>query len=141
MYRVSRLNDYLLLSASKQQVAAQNVLECVALVLEPPKQYYTDPVLVFDFQSLYPSVMIAYNLCYTTCLGSLKELFDKETRKKRFGIVKDSDMDFSLVSDIFDKTPEKELVEELKRYFFVTPNQIVYLKRTVKEGIVPRILL
>lgn len=72
MYRVSRLNDYLLLSASKQQVAAQNVLECVALVLEPPKQYYTDPVLVFDFQSLYPSVMIAYNLCYTTCLGSLR---------------------------------------------------------------------
>jgi DNA polymerase zeta len=39
MYRVSRLNDYLLLSASKLQVAEQSVLDCKALVLEPPKNF------------------------------------------------------------------------------------------------------
>jgi len=43
------------------------------------------PVLLFDFQSLYPSVMIAYNLCYSTCLGSIKELF-KDGKVKKMGV-------------------------------------------------------
>lgn len=37
--------------------------------MEPKSQFYTDPVIVLDFQSLYPSMVLAYNLFYTTCLG------------------------------------------------------------------------
>lgn len=55
------------------QVGKQNAAECIPLILEPQSGFYSSPVLVFDFQSLYPSVMIAYNLCYSTCLGRLKE--------------------------------------------------------------------
>lgn len=62
-------------------------------------------MLVFDFQSLYPSVMIGYNLCYTTCLGSLKELFNPETRKKKFGVLKAASVDFDLLSEMFEKLP------------------------------------
>ena len=47
--------------------------------------YIFRPILLFDFQSLYPSVMIAYNLCYSTCLGSIKETF-KEGKKKKLGV-------------------------------------------------------
>jgi DNA polymerase zeta len=39
------------------------------LIMEPLSAFYTSPLVVLDFQSLYPSVMIAYNYCYSTCLG------------------------------------------------------------------------
>ena len=39
------------------------------LIMEPLSAFYNSPLVVLDFQSLYPSVMIAYNYCYSTCLG------------------------------------------------------------------------
>lgn len=39
-----------------------------AFVLDPDIGYYEDPVVVLDFASLYPALMIAWNLCYTTIL-------------------------------------------------------------------------
>ena len=48
--------------------------ECIPLVLEPESKFYEDPVLVLDFQSLYPSMVIAYNYCFSTCLGRFRNL-------------------------------------------------------------------
>ena len=42
MIRVTKSNDFLLLSASKLQVANQKILECVPLILEPPKQFFAE---------------------------------------------------------------------------------------------------
>ncbi|XP_030921708.1 DNA polymerase delta catalytic subunit, partial [Geospiza fortis] len=39
-----------------------------ATVIEPLKGYYDVPIATLDFSSLYPSIMIAHNLCYTTLL-------------------------------------------------------------------------
>eukprot|EP00698_Gefionella_okellyi_P022836 TRINITY_DN7638_c0_g1_i1.p1 TRINITY_DN7638_c0_g1~~TRINITY_DN7638_c0_g1_i1.p1 ORF type:complete len:1087 (-),score=146.10 TRINITY_DN7638_c0_g1_i1:5716-8670(-) len=39
-----------------------------AIVIEPKRGYYDMPITVLDFQSLYPSIMIAHNLCYSTLL-------------------------------------------------------------------------
>ncbi|KII69447.1 DNA polymerase delta catalytic subunit [Thelohanellus kitauei] len=40
-----------------------------ATVIEPVKGYYDDPIATLDFVSLYPSIMICHNLCYSTLLN------------------------------------------------------------------------
>lgn len=40
-----------------------------ATVIEPLKGYYKDPIATLDFSSLYPSIMIAHNLCYSTLIS------------------------------------------------------------------------
>ncbi|KAH7911043.1 DNA polymerase family B-domain-containing protein [Hygrophoropsis aurantiaca] len=54
-----------------------------ATVIEPKKGYYDSPIATLDFSSLYPSIMMAHNLCYTT-------LLDKGTID-RMQLVKDVD--------------------------------------------------
>lgn len=54
-----------------------------ATVIEPKKGYYDIPIATLDFSSLYPSIMMAHNLCYTT-------LLDRPTID-RLGLVKDVD--------------------------------------------------
>ncbi|CAE8653277.1 unnamed protein product, partial [Polarella glacialis] len=45
-----------------------------ATVLEPVTGFYREPVAVLDFASLYPSIMMAHNLCYSTLLTPGREL-------------------------------------------------------------------
>lgn len=40
-----------------------------ATVIEPRRGYYDVPIATLDFASLYPSIMMAHNLCYTTLLS------------------------------------------------------------------------
>ncbi|KAA6361661.1 MAG: putative DNA polymerase delta catalytic subunit [Streblomastix strix] len=39
-----------------------------ATVLDPLNGFYKDPIVTLDFSSLYPSIMICHNLCYSTLL-------------------------------------------------------------------------
>jgi DNA polymerase delta subunit 1 len=43
-----------------------------ATVIEPEKGFYEVPIATLDFASLYPSIMMAHNLCYSTYLESRK---------------------------------------------------------------------
>ncbi|KAH9507561.1 hypothetical protein Btru_051479, partial [Bulinus truncatus] len=40
-----------------------------ATVIDPVKGYYDMPIATLDFASLYPSIMMAHNLCYTSLLS------------------------------------------------------------------------
>ena len=68
------LNDraYFFYSPSLQDTDRQEALEVQALTLEPESAHYEDPIVVCDFTALYPSLVIAYNLCYSTCAGRLE---------------------------------------------------------------------
>ena len=71
MLRIAHHFDYIAATATKAQLKLQAKMEVIPLVMEPEAGYYKEPVLVLDFQSLYPSMMIAYNLCFSTCIGAL----------------------------------------------------------------------
>ncbi|KAJ7623462.1 DNA polymerase family B-domain-containing protein [Roridomyces roridus] len=64
-----------------------------ATVIEPKKGYYDSPIATLDFSSLYPSIMMAHNLCYTT-------LLDKAT-VDRLGLVQDVDYVTTPNNDMF----------------------------------------
>jgi DNA polymerase elongation subunit (family B) len=72
-----------------------------ATVLDPIKGYYTTPVAVLDFASLYPSIIRAYNLSHDTILAS-------EAEANRLGVA-----------------------------YNLTPEGTVFVKASVKEGILP----
>ncbi|XP_031365871.1 DNA polymerase delta catalytic subunit isoform X2 [Apis dorsata] len=46
-----------------------------ATVIEPKRGYYNDPIATLDFSSLYPSIIMAHNLCYTTLIK-----YDKQAK-------------------------------------------------------------
>ncbi|KAG5478969.1 hypothetical protein CUR178_05550 [Leishmania enriettii] len=73
LLRLAQPLGYAMLSPSLRQVHRQPRIECVPLVMQPKSDLYRhDPVVVLDFRSLYPSIILAYNLCYSTCLGMVQ---------------------------------------------------------------------
>uniref|UniRef100_A0A8C8FQG0 DNA polymerase zeta catalytic subunit n=1 Tax=Oncorhynchus tshawytscha TaxID=74940 RepID=A0A8C8FQG0_ONCTS len=74
MLRVAKPMNYISVTPSIQQRAQQRAPQCIPLVMEPESRFYSNSVVVLDFQSLYPSIAIAYNYCYSTCLGHVESM-------------------------------------------------------------------
>ncbi|KAJ3890133.1 hypothetical protein GG344DRAFT_50208 [Lentinula edodes] len=123
MFRMAKPESFVLISPSKSDVGKQNAAECLPLIMEPQSALYTSPLVVLDFQSLYPSLMISQNMCYSTCLG---RVMDFQGRNK-FGVV--------------DLDRPSGLLEKLKDHInAVAPNGIMFLKPNVRKGLLPRML-
>ncbi|KAJ1965510.1 DNA-directed DNA polymerase delta [Dispira parvispora] len=67
-----------------------------ATVIEPRSGYYDVPIATLDFSSLYPSIMMAHNLCYTTLL--------KASTIESLGLKKDVDYIVTPTKDCFVKS-------------------------------------
>ncbi|KGQ10504.1 DNA polymerase delta catalytic subunit [Beauveria bassiana D1-5] len=82
-----------------------------ATVIEPTRGYYDVPIATLDFASLYPSIMQAHNLCYTT-------LITRKDRIAQFNLVKDEDYIVTPNGDMFVTTKQRkgllaQILEEL----------------------------
>jgi len=124
MLRLAKPRNYVPVSPTRQQLGGQAAPEYLALLLEPESRMYTDPVVVLDFQSLYPSIMIGYNYCFTTCLGRLQHLGSPGPYE--FGCTQ------------LRVSPER--LEALKDSITISPGGIVFLKAGVRRGILPKML-
>ncbi|OBT71703.1 hypothetical protein VF21_09090 [Pseudogymnoascus sp. 05NY08] len=123
MFRIAKPENFVLVSPSRKQVGAQNALECLPLVMEPQSAFYTSPLLVLDFQSLYPSVMIAYNYCYSTFLGRIVN-WRGGTGKMGFTEYKRQD----------------RLLELLKGFINISPNGMMYTKPEIRKSLLAKML-
>ncbi|KAJ7089671.1 DNA polymerase family B-domain-containing protein [Mycena belliarum] len=106
-----------------------------ATVIEPKKGYYDVPIATLDFSSLYPSIMMAHNLCYTT-------LLDRST-VDRLGLVKDVDYITTPNNDMFATTNKRkgllpmvleDLISARKRAKADLKNEKDPFKRAVLDG-------
>ena len=70
MIRLAKTENFVAFSPSKRQVESQMAPEAIPLVMEPTSRFHASPVAVLDFQSLYPSIMIAYNYWYALRVGT-----------------------------------------------------------------------
>ncbi|RMZ85192.1 hypothetical protein DV738_g284, partial [Chaetothyriales sp. CBS 135597] len=125
MFRIAKAENLMLVSPSRRQVGGQNALECLPLVMEPQSDFYTSPVLVLDFQSLYPSVMIAYNYCYSTFLGRLVSWRGSNNK-----------MGFTQYQR------QHRLVELLLKHghINVAPNGMMYAKPAIRKSLLAKML-
>ncbi|KFA75353.1 hypothetical protein S40288_02003 [Stachybotrys chartarum IBT 40288] len=122
MFRIAKPENFILVSPNRKQVGGQNALECLPLVMEPHSAFYNSPLLVLDFQSLYPSVMIAYNYCYSTFLGRITDW--RGMNKMGFTEYK----------------RQQGLLALLKDYINIAPNGMMYTKAEIRKSLLAKML-
>ncbi|KAF8757761.1 DNA polymerase [Rhizoctonia solani] len=108
LYRKANADGYVIPNMKAEGVDEQYE---GATVIEPKRGYYDVPIATLDFSSLYPSIMMAHNLCYTTLLY-------KETIEQH-GLVKGED---------YIQTPNND--------FFVTAKRRKGLLPTILEDLI-----
>ncbi|XP_053566840.1 DNA polymerase zeta catalytic subunit [Bombina bombina] len=124
MLRIAKPMNYIPVTPSAQQRSQMRAPQCIPLVMEPESKFYSNSILVLDFQSLYPSIVIAYNYCYSTCLGNMEYLGKNDEFK--FGCT-------SL------RIPP-DLLYQTRHDITISPNGIAFVKASVRKGVLPRML-
>ena len=109
------------------------------LVLEPKAGLYEDFILVLDFNSLYPSIIQEYNLCYTTVKrdkkGEVDEKLEKPEKEDADGdIVIKEDSQFVL-PELPDTVDEQSLapLPKLIRYLVQKRREVKGLMKSEKD--------
>ncbi|ESO87294.1 hypothetical protein LOTGIDRAFT_107156 [Lottia gigantea] len=126
MLRLAKPMNYIPVSPSVHQRARMRAPECIQLTLEPDSKFYTNPVVVLDFQSLYPSIMIAYNYCFSTCMGRLDLLAKAHEGQYEFGCTS------------LRQSPS--VIRKLEDDITISPNGCCFVNQDVRKGIISKMV-
>ena len=91
-------------------------------MLPPSSGFYTDPVICVDFASLYPSIMRAMNMCYSTIVSN-EEIAEN-------GWVEGKDV---------RTVPDYEWIDG-RLNIVHNPENVSFLTKETRPGVLPRIL-
>lgn len=118
--------NYLLRTPTEMDVRNMRAAQGLPLTMEPVSNYYQDPMVVLDFQSLYPSMIIAYNFCYSTVFGTMQN---------------DEVVSCGAISSLSPENYNLETFSKISEYStFNAPGNIVFMKKEQKIGLLPRLL-
>jgi len=129
--RLARQRNFAAPSPTEAQVQAQPAMQAMPLTMEPKSRFFSAPVAVLDFQSLYPSLIVAYNLCFSTCIGvpppssSCSDTDQAKRKQRSMGILSEYDQHLRSVH------PDS---------CFVAPNGACFVQPHIREGVLPKML-
>lgn len=140
--------NFFFFSPSLQDCNRQEALECQALTLEPQSGHYDDPVVVCDFTALYPSLMIAYNLCYTTCAGKLdyhstrQEMRQEGRTTGKVGPMRYAEGRTATVLKHHMKslTDDENVHDVRKDRAYAAPTGTIFVSEAALRGVLPQVL-
>ncbi len=107
-----------------------------------PRAGFWELVICFDFNSLYPSIMIAYNICFTTLLRNVDDI--EKDKYHHFSIDQEEPVDAKPPSnDNFDYggyfdndgDEKEEKGKKVKKHY-----DFGFVKKDVQRGLLPEIL-
>jgi DNA polymerase zeta len=137
---------YFFYSPSKADCSKQEALEAQALTLEPISGFYVDPIVVCDFTALYPSLIIAYNLCYSTCAGKLEytstrgEMKMKGCTTERLGPFMYEELQTAYVLKNHMKSLQHNVADSYEDRCYCVPSGSIFVGENVVKGVLPRVL-
>jgi hypothetical protein len=143
---------YFFYSPNKNDCTNQEALECQAMTMEPLSGFHFDPVVVCDFTALYPSLVIAYNFCYSTIAGKLdyhstrQEMLSSGRTTTKIGpffyserrsaaVIKDHLRSLLDSSKTKDKTSKR-----IRDRAYVIPTGSIFVAESVLKGVLPQVL-
>lgn len=96
LYSKTKQTDFVI-PVQQRRMVDDGVAYEGATVLEPKKGYYLTPIATLDFASLYPSIMIAHNLCYSTVV-------DLDSKRRLDNFNRSEDYQVTPTNDVFVRT-------------------------------------
>ena len=106
-----------------------------AVVITPMPGFYEEPVVTLDFASLYPSIMRAWNMCFSTLIPN-----PAEARRRGFHFSDDDeDPTFRPVRE-FETAPITPETKENPFHYVEKPTDLCFVTKKVRYGILPEIL-